>query len=100
MEFFGYKSILAHNGSKALELFEMKHDDIDLIVSDVVMPEMGGVELKLLVQKMEPEQKILLISAYTNRIEPGVPFLQKPFRAEELAWTVRQILDNKYELEN
>ncbi len=100
LEFFGYKSILAHNGSKALELFEMKHDEIDLIVSDVVMPEMGGVELKLLVQKMEPEQKILLISAYTNRIEPGVPFLQKPFRAEELAWTVRQILDNKYELEN
>lgn len=100
LEYFGYKTILANNGSKALELYEMNLDKIDLIVSDVVMPEMGGVELKLVVQKMKPDQKILLISAYTNRIEPGVPFLQKPFRSEELAWAVRQILDNTYNLEN
>jgi len=39
-----------------------------------VMPEMGGVELKLVVEKMKPEQNILLISAYTNRIEPGPEF--------------------------
>ncbi len=100
LEFFGYKTVLAHNGSKALEIYEIKQDEIDLIVSDVVMPEMGGVELKLIVEKMNAEQKFVLISAYTNRIEPGVPFLQKPFQAEELAWTVRQILDNTYKFDN
>lgn len=100
LEYFGYKTILAHNGKKALELYEIRQNDIDIIVSDVVMPEMGGVELKLVVEKMKPEQNILLISAYTNRIEPGVPFLQKPFHAKELAWTVRQILDNKYKPDN
>ncbi len=96
LELYGYKVYLAHNGAKALDVFETRNEEIDLVISDVVMPEVGGIELKLLLEKQAPGLKFLLISAYTNRLEPGVPFLQKPFQSEELLETVRAILDNSY----
>ena len=93
---FGYNILIAHNGTKALELFEQNSDKIDMIISDVVMPEMGGIELRLVAQNIKPQIKFLLISAYTNRIEPGIPFLQKPFQTEDLATYVRDILDDSF----
>jgi PAS domain S-box-containing protein len=99
LEYYGYKIKIAHNGMKALDIFEQDRDAIDMIISDVVMPEMGGVELKLVVQNIKKDMKFLLISAYTNRIEPGVPFLQKPFLTDELATMVRNVLDDTYKYE-
>ncbi|KAA3617653.1 MAG: PAS domain S-box protein [Calditrichaeota bacterium] len=96
LEYYGYKVLIAHNGVKALELFEDNIEQIDMIISDVVMPEMGGVELKLVTQNIKKDIKFLLISAYTNRIEPGIAFLPKPFQMEELAMMVRSILDNTF----
>ncbi|MCB0281015.1 MAG: response regulator [Calditrichae bacterium] len=96
LELYGYNVMIAHNGAKALEIFEQNHQKIDMIISDVVMPEMGGIELRLVAQNIKPQLKFLLISAYTNRIEPGVPFLQKPFQTEELATYVRDILDDTF----
>jgi len=98
LENFGYRIMLAPNGSKALEIFQEHADSIDMIVSDVVMPEMNGVELKLVAEKIKPDMKFLLISAYTNRLEPGVPFLEKPFDARDFAQAVRSILDGTYKL--
>ncbi|HED09185.1 MAG TPA: PAS domain-containing hybrid sensor histidine kinase/response regulator [Caldithrix abyssi] len=98
LELYGYTVYIAHNGAKALDVFETRNKEIDLVISDVVMPEIGGIELKLILEKQAPGLKFLLISAYTNRLEPGVPFLQKPFQSEELLETVRAILDNAYVL--
>lgn len=96
LEYYGYKVLIAHNGVKALEIFDKNMETIDMILSDVVMPEMGGVELKIVVQNIKKDMKFLLISAYTNRIEPGVAFLQKPFQTEELVTMVRSILDDTF----
>lgn len=96
LEIFGYKVLVAHNGAKALQVFEQNYDKIDMIISDVVMPEMGGIELRIVAQNIKPHVKFLLISAYTNRIEPGIPFLQKPFQTEDLATYVRDILDDTF----
>ncbi|RMH64478.1 MAG: response regulator [Calditrichaeota bacterium] len=96
LELYGYTVYIAHNGAKALDIFETKKDEIQLVISDVVMPELGGIELKLILEKQKPELHFLLISAYTNRLEPGVPFLQKPFQSRELLEVVRAILDKTY----
>ena len=100
LEAYGYKTLVAHNGKKALEVFRQEIDKIDMIISDVVMPEMGGLELNLMINSLKSDVKFLLISAYTNRLEPGIPFLQKPFSIEELMATVRHILDETYVFEN
>jgi len=93
LESFGYNVIIASNGLTALNIYEKKGNSIDIIVSDVVMPKMGGVELKLVAQRINPELKILFISAYSDKMEPGAHLLQKPFRAKELAFKVREVLD-------
>jgi len=100
LEVYGYNILVAHNGKKALEIFQKEMDKIQLVISDVVMPEMGGVELKLMIDTLKSDTKFLLISAYTNRLEPGIPFLQKPFPTDELVSTVRHILDESYEFED
>lgn len=93
LESYGYKVLIAANGLSALNIYEQKSASIDLILSDVVMPKMGGVELKLVAQRINPEVKFLFISAYADKMEPGTPLLQKPFRAKELAKKVREVLD-------
>jgi len=93
LESYGYKVLVAANGLRALNIYEQKSTSIDLIVSDVVMPKMGGVELKLVAQRINPEVKFLFISAYADKMEPGTPLLQKPFRAKDLAKKVREVLD-------
>ena len=100
LEAYGYKILVAHNGRKAWDIFQKEIDQINMVISDVVMPEMGGVELNLMVNTLKKGTKFLLISAYTNRLEPGIPFLQKPFSTEELVATVRHILDGTYLFDN
>lgn len=93
LEGFGYNVLMANNGLKALELYEQNKEEIDLVISDIVMPEMGGVELKMVLENMNPNLRFIYISAYTHRFEPDAPFLQKPFMIEDLATTVRDVLD-------
>ena len=73
---------------------------IDLVVTDVVMPEMSGRELVVHLRDRRPEVRVLYISGYTDDEilrrglhEPGVAFLQKPFAAASLAESVRNVLD-------
>ena len=73
---------------------------MDLVISDVVMPEMGGRELGRAWPSLEPALPVLYISGYTGDdvmqrglLEPGAPFQQKPFAPEELARKVREMLD-------
>jgi DNA-binding NtrC family response regulator len=66
---------------------------IEMIISDVVMPKMGGLELKLIAGQMRPGIPFLLISGFADKVEPGHPFLQKPFRLESLAVKIRQMLE-------
>jgi two-component SAPR family response regulator len=71
---------------------------VDLVVSDVVMPHMGGAELAARLRSMNPGVRVLFMSGYTERgatfqLTPGSSFLQKPFTAAMLAHRVRELLD-------
>jgi two-component system cell cycle sensor histidine kinase/response regulator CckA len=95
----GYNVIEARHGVDALGQLEARAD-VDLVISDVVMPEMGGRELGRRLGTLRPSLPVLYISGYTGEdvtqrglLEPGAPFQQKPFAPEELARKVREMLD-------
>ena len=75
---------------------------IDLVLTDVVMPDMGGLALAEKLKARKPELRLLYMSGYSeaDKLQPGmnnfqVPFLQKPFSAESLIVKVREVLDAK-----
>ena len=98
----GYTVLEARHGREALERVQERQDVIDLVISDVVMPELGGRELGARLATIQPELPILYMSGYTGDdviqrglLEPGVPFQQKPFTPEGLARKVREMLDGR-----
>ena len=98
----GYTVLEARHGREALDRVEERQDTIDLVISDVVMPELGGRELGAQLARLKPELPILYMSGYTGDdviqrglLEPGVPFQQKPFTPEGLARKVREMLDGR-----
>ncbi|HTD21613.1 MAG TPA: ATP-binding protein [Terriglobales bacterium] len=94
----GYTVLLARDGREALELSEKSRGRIDLIVTDVVMPQMGGHELARLLASSRPETKVLYMSGYVDKeLRPkemsGLAFIHKPFTPDALAQKVREVLD-------
>jgi signal transduction histidine kinase len=102
LEAFGYRVISAPNPGEAIRLAESFSGTIDLLMTDVVMPEMSGRELLERLLILRPEARHLFMSGYTGDIishhgilDDGVNFIQKPFSMHDLAVKVREILDNK-----
>lgn len=98
----GYKVIETSNGDEALKAFSKHKEQIDLLLTDVVMPGMSGPELAKQLNKQKPLLKILFTSGYTNDkiIHHGVKdetvsFIGKPYTPQELAHKVREVLDQK-----
>jgi len=96
----GYDVVEARNGAQALRYVREHPQMIELVISDVVMPEMGGRELGQLLAKFDPELPILYMSGYTGEdvvqrglLDPGAPFQQKPFTPAGLALKIRAMLD-------
>jgi len=96
----GYTVLEAEHGRKAFEMYEDNKDVIQLLVTDVVMPELNGRQLADLVSIHHPDLKVLYISGFTKEsilqrgiLEAHMPYLEKPFGREELALRIRQILD-------
>jgi hypothetical protein len=97
---WGYTVLEARHGGEALRHLTQRARRIDLVISDVVMPEVGGRELGLRLARLEPEVPVLYMSGYTGDdviqrglLDPGAPFQQKPFTPESLARKVREMLD-------
>ncbi len=97
---YGYQVIVASSGKNALQLLETFEGRIDLLITDVVMPEMGGRMVAKAVVSKYPDVKVLYISGYTDNaivhhgvLDSGVAFLQKPFSVLTLSKRVRQVLD-------
>ncbi len=95
----GYKVIEAHSPAAAIMMSRAYETNIDLLVTDIVMPEMSGFDLAKAIRETRPWIKVLYMSGYTdNRVNHGwvlnadTPFLQKPFAAAALAEKVRQAL--------
>ena len=94
----GYHVFEAGNGEAALGV-AMREDKIDLVITDVIMPGMGGRELVQHLAKARPETKVLYLSGYTEEaitsegnIGSGTAFLQKPFTLQNLSRKVREVL--------
>jgi two-component system cell cycle sensor histidine kinase/response regulator CckA len=100
LEACGYEVFEASNGAEAYDRFENECTEIDLLITDVVMPGMGGRELSEKVISRCPTIKVLFTSGYTDDaiIRHGIVdqeknFLQKPFTFDALARKVRAVLD-------
>ncbi len=102
LESHGYTVLEADSGAKALEIGEQRQGPIDLLVTDVVMPQMSGRDLAEALMMLRPDMKVLFLSGYADRavvehgvIELGAGFLQKPFTPQTLAQKVREALDRR-----
>ncbi len=96
----GYNVITAPDGSEALALFEERKDEIDLLLTDIVMPKINGRELYEKISAVKPEIKVLFMSGYSEELvenhgilEKGAVFVQKPFTVQTLSRQVRETLD-------
>jgi two-component system cell cycle sensor histidine kinase/response regulator CckA len=96
----GYTVVEARNGAEGLRHVREHPGTVDLAISDVVMPEMGGRELAQSLALSDPGLPILFMSGYTGEdvvqrglLDPGAPFQQKPFTPITLATKVRAMLD-------
>ena len=99
LEGVGYRVICAGNGRQGLELYQEHADQIQLVISDIVMPELGGQGLYDRLVQQHPDIKMILISGYPMgetgqlRISGGTTRLQKPVDRHTLAAAVRKALD-------
>lgn len=96
----GYTVLDAASGPDALRLAETSARDIDLVLTDVVMPEQSGRAFAEQLALRRPEQRVLYMSGYTDDeivrrglTQPGARLLQKPFTPQRLARAVREALD-------
>lgn len=102
LESRGFNVLQAENGYAALKLLEKEKPLIDLLFTDVVMPQMGGRELAEHLTEKMPNLKVLFTSGYTDDavvrhgiLSTGANFIQKPFTLEALLKKVRELLDSQ-----
>jgi hypothetical protein len=100
LEWHGYTVLEARNGEDALRVYEANESGIDLVLTDLVMPEMGGHELIERLRARDPSLRVLFMSGYTERdftnngsMPPGTGFVEKPFTVETLMRRLREVLD-------
>jgi two-component system, cell cycle sensor histidine kinase and response regulator CckA len=100
LERLGYRTLVAGSGREAVALYAANRERIDVVILDMIMPDMGGGETYNRIKEMNPEVKVLLSSGYSingtaseimNRGCNG--FIQKPFKIKELSQKLREILD-------
>jgi two-component system cell cycle sensor histidine kinase/response regulator CckA len=97
---YGYTVIAAANASDALALAESRLAEVDLLLTDVIMPGLNGRELAERLRAVRPELKVLFTSGYPadavlrlGIADSAVDFIEKPYLPDELARTIRNVLD-------
>jgi signal transduction histidine kinase/CheY-like chemotaxis protein len=100
LQSLGYRVLVAADGFQALERFTAVGGRVDLVVADVVMPEMSGPELVARIRATRPEVQALFVSGYADHavlhqrvLDREVDFLDKPYSADRLARKIREVLD-------
>ena len=98
----GHKVLRAANGPEALALAQKHAGKIDLLLTDLVMPHMSGVELSEKIVSMHPETKVAFMSGYSRdllsnpaQLQPNCVLLKKPFQLKALGQCIRQLLDRR-----
>jgi PAS domain S-box-containing protein len=102
LETQGYTILEAEDGAAALQIVDGHQGDIDLLLTDVIMPGMNGRELATRIARLLPKLRVLYMSGYTENVvghegtlDPGVNLLQKPFSLPVLKERVREVLDSE-----
>jgi PAS domain S-box-containing protein len=100
LESAGYKVVEAARGEEAIKSFKAENGSIDLLLTDVVMPEMSGKEVADRICELRPSMKVLFMSGYTDEaivhhgvLDSNVQFIQKPFTPAALAIKIREVLE-------
>ena len=93
----GYRVFEARNGQEAMKVFDQHGDKIDLLLTDMRMPYMGGVELAQHLRARRKTLKLLCVSGYPGGADAQLAsdFLAKPFSRDDLLAKVREVLDRK-----
>ena len=101
-EQLGYKVLIARSGKEAIETYERNKEHIDIVLLDMIMPDMSGSDTYDRMKDIDPKVKVLLSSGYsingqaTEIMDRGCDgFIQKPFKMKELSQKLREILDGK-----
>lgn len=96
----GYAVLIGENGQEALSIMDGHEGEVQLLLTDVIMPDINGKELFEQVSRTYPDIRVLYMSGYTDDviahhgvIDPAVNFIEKPFTVKGLALKVREVLD-------
>ena len=100
LEWHGYTVLEARNGVEALQIYDARESEIDLVLTDILMPELGGHELVEQLRERRPDLRVVFMSGYAERaltsngsVPRGTGYLEKPFAVETLMRRVREVLD-------
>jgi len=100
----GYEVLVARHGPEALNISQRHADRLDMMLTDVMMPQMNGRELYDRIVTQRPGLKVLFMSGYTDTgvvhggtLDQGIAFIQKPFSSDALASKIRSVLDGNPE---
>jgi DNA-binding response OmpR family regulator len=93
----GFRVAVADNGAAGLEAFARLKDEVCLVLADIIMPVMNGIEMAERILRLDPATKILLMSAYGDevtgrRVRKRFPFIRKPFNYSALIERIRSIV--------
>jgi len=98
----GYTVLVADRGGTALDIARRHKGDIDLLLTDVIMPDTNGRKLAETMRAARPGLRVLYMSGYPDgaiashgMLEPGVAYLAKPFTTEAIARKVREVLEER-----
>ena len=93
----GFQVLTADCAAQAIAIFQENGEDVDLLISDIVMPGMDGPSLALQLQAARPDLEVLLISGYCDaqQLDYGFEFLPKPFSVPDMLSKVRSLLGNR-----
>jgi PAS domain S-box-containing protein len=97
LESIGYTVLEAASGPEAIRIEQQHHGPIDLLLTDIIMPEIRGDDLIFLIRKDRPQIRTLFMSGYSDarQAERDIPMIEKPFEFPELGSQVRAVLDRQ-----
>ena len=98
---FGYKVMIAMDGETALTIYRERHDQIDLVLLDLIMPGMGGIRCLEEMLLINPEVRTIIVSGYSANEDTKAKvdtlakgFIHKPYEVKKMLRNIREVLDN------
>jgi DNA-binding NtrC family response regulator len=101
LQYYGFEAIMANDGVEGLEIYRLRHQEIALVLSDIMMPRMNGIEMADRIFLINPHANVVLMTGYDchaevpARLHKVCALLGKPFSVQELRGSVRKCLESQ-----